>query len=315
MGRLFGDSGWVFGTSGGLLSVAGTICSLRQARKCSDNSLAGLWISSNSLPKPFTSVYTVKRTSDGLCYYFDPADPCTTCDSTKTLIGTFTALSGCSDSACGTPGGGTCGTAAPCYGIRAVQNCFLTLASLTQCPCGDPVSVWNVNGNYCLTPTCVSVGCGPTYTNLTTWSYLEPSPAGNYYVANGDLGGCTPDPSTILVNQLQISLTTYSTVDGNNCRTNGSECLTPTTATWYLGVVAINSSGTGNSTLLFENWGCHTGVDAIPNGPPGIGATTNAWGCPDFSMSNDLISTYCGGPNQPRAGAYGGTAVGTFGGC
>src|SRR5215207_9032830 len=39
-----------------------------QARRCSDDSLVALW-----LPEVVAIVYRV-RASDGLCYYFDPAD-------------------------------------------------------------------------------------------------------------------------------------------------------------------------------------------------------------------------------------------------
>jgi hypothetical protein len=66
-------------------------CCRRQARKCSDDSLSGLWLPVSSIP---SDPYYVKRTSDGLCYYFqgsDAADPC----PGHTDIGTVTGQADC----------------------------------------------------------------------------------------------------------------------------------------------------------------------------------------------------------------------------
>jgi hypothetical protein len=69
---------------------------MRQARKCSDNTLANLWLAESSIP---SFPYYVKRTSDGICYYFLSTDVASPCPSLPAM-GAVTSKASCA--ACAT---------------------------------------------------------------------------------------------------------------------------------------------------------------------------------------------------------------------
>jgi hypothetical protein len=70
-----------------------TCCFARQARKCSDDTLADIWLDESEIP---AFPYYVKRAVDELCYYFlesDPAEPC----GDNEMMGPVAAFTSCDD--------------------------------------------------------------------------------------------------------------------------------------------------------------------------------------------------------------------------
>jgi hypothetical protein len=81
---------WLDSSGNIILDDGSGNCCKRQARKCSDGSLSGLWLPASSIP---SFPYYVKRTSDSLCYRFEEADLPIPCPGT--LLGAFTSQTDC----------------------------------------------------------------------------------------------------------------------------------------------------------------------------------------------------------------------------
>jgi len=142
MGRFFGPGGWIFNSSGGEFKDSGTSsCCFREARKCADNSLSGLTLRVSDIP----ASNAAKRDADGLCYYWSNSDPILRC--AKTDFGSFSSITGCSDSLCGgTPAPCSCAAGGPYNAIYTVAG-FGGLSCCNLCddnataPC--PCTAWD----------------------------------------------------------------------------------------------------------------------------------------------------------------------------
>lgn len=152
-------------SSGNVLLDGGSqSCCLYQARLCSDNSLAGVYVKKSQFPS-FPSTYYFK-TSGGTCMYAQSSDAAP-CDSTPLVTGE-TAVASCSDSACTLCPDGT--GLSTTYTITGWNGTFPDANDIFWCgnPCTGAVPS-------ALVATKITPGSpGPT----AEWSYTTPCVTG-----------------------------------------------------------------------------------------------------------------------------------------
>lgn len=178
--RLLDSTGnLVLDSTGAILLSSGITdyCCLKQVRKCSDNSFAGLYISKAKLPDPAADYY-FKRSLDSLCYKALAADPFVTCNSGLTEVGTVTTVASCADSACGPSTTTGCGTD---DGLSPVNNPPTGTSSTylvtwtgdaSACPaifwpdCAPPVVVSYTGSSCCWDGTAGDPAVGPCFLHV-----------------------------------------------------------------------------------------------------------------------------------------------------
>ena len=140
-------------SKGGHLALSS--CCYQQFRKCSDNTLADVWIK-----KPAPSGVKIGTT----CYY-NGGDAGSCSPGTIYSSGSYTTTTGCGDSACSTGGTGSCAscgisTVKVVLSVSVCTGCYNTCFAFGD---GGSVSQQNIrdlSGTWC-------VGCGTGFTTFT----------------------------------------------------------------------------------------------------------------------------------------------------
>ncbi len=143
-------------------------CCFKQSRKCSDNSLSGLWLSKANI----LALGTLTLVQSGVCYYFSGSDNYSLfCHGT--LHNGYSSVANCADAACG---GGSCSTTP--IACTALPSSFLVTgwASLATSACAlctfdyTPAPTWTGTVSFLhSTPNCTYYG----NTNGATFNFVN----------------------------------------------------------------------------------------------------------------------------------------------
>jgi hypothetical protein len=179
-------------------------CGIYRARKCSDGTLANLYVPKSSVPG-FDDVghFTFLQLSDNTCYYVYNGDPLAPAGSTP-VVGAFTAVTDCGDPRC------DCGPMDP------TRTSFTgVVAGVTTCGCcnavdGGQIDMPNsfLNGTFTLTG------------NMTAgWSYSDLVKVGT---ALGNVTGGAPEPDSSCTDSFDVYRQLLLTWGGT--RPTGGSC-------------------------------------------------------------------------------------------
>lgn len=264
-------------------------CCIKQARRCSDGSLSGLWAPVCNIP---AYPWYVLRAADGQCYYFAQGDPgkpkkC----GNYTDIGSLSGVSGCDDPQCGgiirtgcrVVPANTNTVSVTIAGVSLVSNCLKCTVGagadgITQ---GFNLSGFNINGTYTLLSAGGSICTGDSHgttqiwTTDFTWDNVPATPAFCFFDPNCGCTGAAPiDVIMTLMDgcpqQFAISFTQFGA--------------------WY-GTLFFGQAGTSNVIANTEGTGCNKSPCAaafalLNGGAIGVNFALGSGGTATFTAIN-----------------------------